>query len=248
MEKITIKTVAAHAGVSIATVSRALAGSTTVAPELRKAVELSAQELGYARNSIASALRSSKTRTVGMVVPEIANPFVTELVQQVEEALHAAGYQLLLCNAHQDPARENEALQSLIARQVDGLIVSPVDSVGSMEGVRSAAGSLRLVQVDQRIEGLDADWVGVDDEQGIRLILKHLAGLGIRSAAFIGSIEADSSSVVRLRTFREFSRELGISVDPGHIMLGDYSASFGREATKALIKGGDLARRHRLRR
>lgn len=240
MEKVTIKTVATHAGVSIATVSRALSGSTTVAPELRKAVEHSAQQLGYSRNSIASALRSSKTRTVGMVVPEIANPFVTELVQEVEEALHAVGYQLLLCNAHQDPQREREALTSLISRQVDGLIISPVDSVGSMDGVRAAAGSIRLVQVDQRIEGLDADWVGVDDEQGIRLILEHLSALGVRSAAFIGSVEADSSSVLRLRAFRGICAELGIRVDPTHIQLGGYSAAFGRQATKSLIKGGEL--------
>ncbi|MFL4476474.1 LacI family DNA-binding transcriptional regulator [Paeniglutamicibacter sp. MACA_103] len=240
MDKVTIKTVAEHAGVSIATVSRAMSGSTTVAPELRKAVESSARTLGYARNSIASALRSSKTQTVGMVVPEIANPFVTDLVQEVEDALHAAGYQLLLCNAHQDPVREREALASLIARQVDGLIISPVDSVDSLAGVRWATENLRLVQVDQRIEGLEADWVGVDDEQGMRLVLEHLAAQGIRSAAFIGSIATDSSSMARLDSFRKFCQELHISIDPDHIKLGDYTASFGREATTALAANGAL--------
>jgi LacI family transcriptional regulator len=240
MEKVTIKTVAADAGVSMSTVSRALAGSTTVDPELRKAVVQSAQKLGYARNSIASALRSSKTRSVGMVVPEIANPFVTDLVQEVEDALHTAGYQLLLCNSHQDPVREREALTSLISRQVDGLIISPVDSVDSMEGVRTAASSTRLVQIDQRIEGLDADWVGVDDEQGIRLILEHLASMGAQSAGFVSSIEADSSSSSRLRAFHRICSELGITVNPANVRLGTYSASFGRQATKALIDGGNL--------
>ncbi|WP_426976939.1 LacI family DNA-binding transcriptional regulator [Pseudarthrobacter sp. O4] len=240
MSKVTIHTVAEHAGVSIATVSRALAGSDTVAPELRQAVERSARKLGYVRNNIASALRSSKTRTVGMVVPEIANPFITELVQEVEDALRVRGFQLLLCSAHQDPAGENEALQSLIARQIDGIIISPVNAATSMTAVKAAAATKRLVQVDQRIDGLDAHWIGVDDEQGIRLVLRHLKDQGVNSAGFVSAREADSSSVTRYQAFRQLCGEMGITVAEEHVRLGDYSASFGRRAMTELVEQGGL--------
>lgn len=240
MSRVTIRTVAEDAGVSIATVSRVLAGAGSVAPDLRRAVEQSARKLGYARNSIASALRSSKTRTIGMVVPEIANPFITELVQEVEDALHAQGFQLLLCSAHRDPGREREALGSLIGQQVDGLIISPVDSSASTDAVRNAAAARPLVQVDQRIDGLEADWIGVDDEQGIRLVLRHLKGQGAQSAGFLGGRETDSSAVTRYQAFKKLCGELGLAVAEGHIRLGDYSTSFGRQAMAELAEQSQL--------
>jgi LacI family transcriptional regulator len=240
MSRVTIRTVAEDAGVSIATVSRVLAGTGSVAPDLRRAVEQSARKLGYARNSIASALRSSKTRTIGMVVPEIANPFNTELVQEVEDALHAQGFQLLLCSAHQDPGREREALGSLIRQQVDGLIISPVDSSASIDAVRDAATARPLVQVDQRIDGLEADWIGVDDEQGIHLVLRHVKDQGGQSAGFLGGRETDSSAVTRHQAFRKLCGELGLAVAEDHIRLGDYSTSFGRRAMAELAQQGQL--------
>lgn len=240
MSRVTIRTVAEDAGVSIATVSRVLAGTGSVAPDLRRAVEQSARRLGYARNTIASALRSSKTQTIGMVVPEIANPFNTELVREVEDALHAHGFQLLLCSAHQDSAREKEALRSLIGQQVDGLIISPVDSAASMEAVKNAAGARPLVQVDQRIEGLEADWIGVDDEQGIRLVLRHLKDQGVDSAGFLGGRETDSSAVTRYQAFRKLCGDSGISVSEHHVRLGDYSTSFGRQQMAELAQQGQL--------
>ena len=236
MGRVTIRTVAEDAGVSIATVSRVLAGADTVAPDLRRAVQDSVRRLGYARNTIASALRSSKTRTIGMVLPEIANPFITDLVQEVEEALHARGFQLLLCNAHQDVDREREALQSLLGQQVDGLIISPVHAAGSLEAVQAAARERPLVQVDQRIEGLDADWVGVDDERGIRLALEHLAAQGVRTVGFVGARETDSSAAARHQAFRRLCRELELSTPAAGVRLGEYSASFGRSAMKEMLE------------
>lgn len=240
MERVTIRTVADDAGVSIATVSRVLAGAETVDPAMRRAVQLSVRKLGYSRNTIASALRSSKTRTIGMVLPEIANPFNTDLVQEVEEALHARGFQLLLCNAHQDIDREREALQSLLGQQVDGLIVSPVDATGSMEAVQAAARARPLVQVDQRIEGLDADWVGVDDERGIRQVLQHLLEQGVESVGFIGARETDSSGAARHQAFRRLCRQFQLSFSENWVLLGEYSASFGRSAMASIAERGVL--------
>jgi LacI family transcriptional regulator len=240
MSKVTIKTVAEYAGVSTATVSRALSGSGLVSPELRLAVTKAAEKLGYSGNAIAGALRSSKTHAVGMVIPEIANPFMTDLVQEVEEALQSEGIQLLLCNSHQDPAREKQALTSLIARRVDGLIICPVDASASRAAVEAAARSVPIVQVDQRIDGLDADWVGINDETAMRLVVEHLASLGATTAAFAGSKDKDSSSRARLQAFLQYAQSAGIAVASGNIFLDAYSVEWGRESMKRLIAAGPL--------
>lgn len=240
MSKVTIKTVAEHAGVSTATVSRALSGTGFVSPELRLAVRNTAEKLGYSGNTVASALRSSRTNAVGMVVPEIANPFMTDLVQEVEQTLHLHGIQLLLCNSRQDPSRERDALASLIARRVDGLIVCPVDATSSLAAVEAASRSVPVVQVDQRIEGLDADWVGVNDETAMRLIVEHLASLGVTSAAFVGSKENDSSSRARLDAFLLHAGSAGIAVAKEHVFLDKYSVECGRESMKQLIRSDPL--------
>lgn len=240
MSKVTIKTVAEHAGVSTATVSRALSGTGTVSPELRRAVTKAAEKLGYSGNAVASALRSSRTNTIGMVIPEIANPFMTALVQEVEQALHQHGIQLLLCNSHQDPSHERRALTSLIARKVDGLIVCPVDTASSFAAVQAAARSVPVVQVDQQIEGLNADWVGINDETAMRLIVEHLTSLNVVSAAFIGSKENDSSSKARLNAFLLHAASAGIAVATEHIFLDRYSVDCGRESMERLIRSGPL--------
>lgn len=240
MSKVTIKTVAEHAGVSTATVSRALSGTGIVSPELLRAVTDAAEKLGYSGNTVASALRSSRTNAVGMVIPEIANPFMTDLVQEIEQALHSNGIQLLLCNSRQNPARERDALTSLIARRVDGLIVCPVDATSSFAAVQAASRSVPVVQVDQRIDGLDADWVGINDETAMRLIVDHLSSLGVSSAAFIGSKENDSSSRIRLDSFLAYAASAGIEVAKEHIFLDRYSVICGRESLKQLINSGPL--------
>lgn len=240
MSKVTIKTVAEHAGVSTATVSRALSGTRFVSPELRLAIKNTAEKLGYSGNTVASSLRSSRTNAVGMIVPEIANPFMTDLVQEVEQSLHLHGIQLLLCNSRQDPSRERAALTSLIGRRVDGLIICPVDATSSFAGVEAASHSLPVVQVDQRIEGLDADWVGVDDETAMRLVAEHLSSQGVTSAAFAGSKENDSSSKARLDAFLHHADALGIAVAKDNIFLDRYSVDCGRESMERLIRSGPL--------
>lgn len=240
MSKVTMKDVAAHAGVSAATASRALSGTGPVSPKVRQAVTKAAAELGYWGNAVASALRSSRTNAVGMVVPEIANPFMTDLVQEVEQALQGHGIQLLLCNSHQDPSRERDALMSLIGRRVDGLIVCPVGATSSRAAVEAAAQSVAVVQVDQRIDDLDADWVGVNDKSAMRLIVEHLAELGVGSAAFAGSKESDSSAKTRLDAFLAQAESADITVASEHVFLDKYNVECGREAMKQLLSTGPL--------
>ncbi|MDL4813913.1 LacI family DNA-binding transcriptional regulator [Actinomadura opuntiae] len=240
MQRVTIAQVAERAGVSTATVSRVLSGRGPVSAGVQRRVRKAADELGYQVNSIARALRNSRTDTVGMVVPSISNPFFTSLVESVEHALGREGKELLLCDARSDPEVEARRLATLVARSVDGIIVSPSHGTLSGAAVQETAGRLPLVQLDRFVGGTSTDWVGVDDVAAMRQVMDHLHAGGARSAAFAGSLLTNSSTEQRFAGFRRRAEDLGIAVDPDQILLGDYSVEWGETAAARLIAAGDL--------
>lgn len=236
---ITIRDVAEHAGVSVATVSRVLAGSRKVAPELALRVRDSARELGYRHNAVARALRHGKTATVGMVVPEIGNPFFPSIVEAVERALSHTGRNLLLCDSQQDLALELQRTRALIARQVDGLIIVPVSASGSRAALDEIPRQLPVVQLDRYAEGYLGDWVGVDDAFGIGLAVEHVASLGARRLAFVSAAISSSSAQRRLQGFVTTVERLGLPADTP-LLLGAYRAEWGRAAAQDIIAAGEL--------
>lgn len=240
MQRVTIAQVAERAGVSTATVSRVMSGRGPVSAAVQRKVRKAADDLGYQVNSIARALRNSRTDTVGMVVPSISNPFFTSLVESVEHALGREGKELLLCDARSDPEVEARRLATLVARNVDGIIVSPSHGTLSGAAVQETAGRLPLVQLDRFVGGTSTDWVGVDDVAAMRQVMDHLHAGGARSAAFAGSLLTNSSTEQRFAGFRRRSEDLGIAVDPDQILLGDYSVEWGETAAARLIAAGDL--------
>jgi LacI family transcriptional regulator, galactose operon repressor len=238
LQRVTIAEVAARAGVSTATVSRALSGRGPVSPEVDRRVRQAASELGYQVNTIARALRNSRTDTVGMVVPNIGNPFFTSLVQSVEHALERDGKVLFLCDAQSDPAVEAKRLRSLVARNVDGIVVSPTHGAHSAAAVLEAARALPLVQLDRFVDGTSTDWVGVDDIAAMRMVLDHLHAGGARTVGFVGSQETNSSSEQRLAGFLRRAGELGMTVDESAVLLGEFSVEWGETAVHRLVRAG----------
>ncbi|XVQ13502.1 LacI family DNA-binding transcriptional regulator [Spirillospora sp. CA-255316] len=232
--RVTIAEVAERAGVSTATVSRVLSGRGQASAEMRRRVRRAADDLGYQVNSIARALRNSRTDTVGMVVPSITNPFFTSLVESVEHALGREGKELFLCDAQSDPEVEARRLASLVARNVDGIIVSPSHGTASGPAVQETADRLPLVQLDRFVGGTDTDWVGVDDIAAMRQVVDHLHEGGARSAAFAGSRLTNSSSEQRLEGFRRRAADLGMTVRDEWILLDDYSVEWGEAAVARL--------------
>lgn len=233
----TIKQVAERAGVSTATVSRALAGATNVSPKLVGRIERAVAELGYSGNVIASSLRRNRTDTIGMVVPDISNPFFTALIQHVDHALAQHGWQMLLCDAQSDAGIEAKRLESLVTRRVDGVIISPTNETESAPAVRSASARVPLVQVDRRARDTDTDWVGIDDEFAQSLIVAHLDELGVRSSAFVSSELTNSSTELRRAGFLKHAEAHGLTVLPSWVQLGDYSVQWGQEAGRRILGG-----------
>lgn len=239
MRKATIRDVAEHAGVSTATVSRALSGSRPVSDELARTIRSAVAELGYSANVIASSLRRSRTDTIGMVVPSIANPFFTSLVENVEHALAQRGWQLFLCDSRSDPVVEAQRLKTLVARQVDGIIISPCHGSRSGDGVRSAATALPVVQLDRFATNTHTDWVGVDDDAAQAMLMDHLRERGARSAAFISSQLTNSSTELRRAGFFRHTHRVGITTREEWTKLGDYSIAWGREASRVILGAGE---------
>jgi LacI family transcriptional regulator len=237
-ELVTIRDVAARAGVSVATASRALTGSRRVSEANVALVARAASELGYRRNRIASALRRQVSDTIGLVIPQISNPFFPGLIESVNAELQATHRQLLLCDSMQDATLEAHELQTLVDHQVDGILISPCDADRSPGMVRRAAGSVPLVQLDRRVSGETTDWVGVDDTLAMELVVGHVATQGARSAVFIGSAPSNSSAKERLAAFMDAAATHDIVALPP--LLGDFTSSWGVTASQQILAGSAL--------
>lgn len=231
---ITIKDVAERAGVSVATVSRVLSGRQRVTPELSSRVREAARDLGYRHNALARALRHGRTASVGMIVPEIGNPFFPSLVEAVERALNETGRDLLLCDAQQDPDMELRRARALVARQVDGLIIIPVSASASRFTLEEVGPYLPVVQLDRYVEGHLGDWVGTDNVLGMSLAVEHVASLGARHVVFVSAAPDTSAASHRLSGFNDAAARHGLTVDTIP-MLGSFTAEWGREAALRLL-------------
>ncbi|MDQ1124060.1 LacI family DNA-binding transcriptional regulator [Microbacterium trichothecenolyticum] len=230
----TVRDVADAAGVSVATVSRALSGARAVKPEHRELVMRTATELGYRPHSVARALRRARTGVVGMVVPRIDNPFFPQVVSGVERALQVHDLALFLCSSDDDPDTESRRLDLLAERQVDGILVVPCTQTASAPALDATRASIPLVQVDQRATGVAAPFVGIDDAAGIAAVIGHLIATGRRRLAFVGADPENWSGGRRVAGFREWAHDN----DPraaARVALGDFSRESGRAAAHDLL-------------
>jgi LacI family transcriptional regulator len=234
----TIRDVAAQARVSVATASRALSGSRHVSEENLRRVIGAAAKLSYRPNLVAAALRRQVTDTIGLVIPQISNPFFPTLVESIEWQLQSTTRQLLLCDSRGDAELEKHRLQALLDRQVDGIMISPCDALASADAVVATALQVPLVQIDRRITGDATDWVGVDDAVGMRLVVEHVASLGARTAVFVGSVPTNSSALLRLEAFS--SETAGFGLETSEALLGNFTATWGIEAARQLLASRPL--------
>lgn len=180
----TLKDVAVAAGVSLGTASKVLAGQPGVSELRRHQVWAAATELGYRRNSLAADLRSSRSTTIGFVVPDLTNSFFIELVCALENYALESGYRVMLAHAEEDPAREAERLGFVLSRQVAGMIIIPC------RGHEHAMDELRLcnvpvVMADRVDESYPVSTVTTDSRLASAEGTRHLIGLGHKRIAFL---------------------------------------------------------------
>ncbi len=202
-----------------------------------EAVRKAAEELGYRGDGIARALRRGATQVVGMVVPDITNPFFPRVVQAIEQSLHRTSHCLLLGDSGNDPAVEEERIAVLLDRRVDGLIVVPSHSRRSASAIVGAARHIPVVQLDRRAEDVDCDFVGVDEAEGIAATTSHLIELGRQRLAYVGADPGVSTSS-RLAAFEATVARLLPEAPSPTVLLGDFSMEWGEFAGASLLDQG----------
>jgi len=236
--RVTVRDVAAAAGVSPATASRVLANHPTVSPELARRVLAASTRLGYSANVIARALRTQRTGTIGVVVPAISNPYFIGVVEALESELARSGRSLLLCDAGDSVATEAKRVDLLARHMVDGLVIIPVSATGSRPALMAAAQRVPVVQFDRYVDGGGIDHVGSDEAEGMRQVVDHLREQGCERFAYVGAEPTVTTAAERLRAFRAltaWSRRR-----PATEHLGDFSTGWGVTAGRELLAGGPL--------
>jgi LacI family transcriptional regulator len=235
----TVADVAKVAGVSFATAARALGGYGHVSAKARERVDAAAAELGYTRNDVARALASGSTRSVGLVVGDIENPFFATVSRGVADVLEPEGYTLLLANSDEDPVREARAVAALRS-QVDGLLVAPAASTGPD---RTKDPGKPLVLVDRTVTGMDVDSVTVENAAGATRAVEHLLACGHRRIGIVTSGAGSSSTAQRIRGYRTALKQAGIAPDPAWEAINPaFTAAGARDAAARMLSVGRRTR------
>ena len=232
--RITIREVAADAGLSISTVSRALTGARVVTPDIVERVRKSANRLGYRADSVARSLRTQRTDTLGLVIPDITNPFFPALVQAIEHEARTHGQSVLIVDADNDPQVERAALHTLLDRRVDAVLISPAHATASLEALAETARVVPTIQVDRVIdEGLP--WVRVNQSQPIDEIVGRLRSGGREHFAFVGQSSTMATSSEREGAFATLMKN-AFPEQPLRVVRGTLTAASAGEAVRQIMR------------
>ncbi len=213
--RVTLLDVARHASVSRATASLVIRKSPLVSTETRAKVEAAMEELGYVYNMGAARLRADRSLTIGVVIPNLVNPFFTELLAGIETVIDAAGMVVILVNSGDIATRQETLLTRMREHGVDGIILCPAAETGPLLVERMVEWDLPLVQVLRRVSD-DCDYAGVDYAYGMRQAVNHLAELGHRDIAFAVHGPVHSAYQERIDGFCEAMQARGL--DPDNII------------------------------
>src|SRR5215218_3156979 len=226
-------TVARAAGVSQSTVSRALRGDPRVREETRHRVDAAARRLGYVPNSLAAGLVSRSTRTVAVIVSDLANPFFPALLTPVYDELQLMGYRVVLFTERTDIPTGQETLRRLLDRSIDGVLVTTA-TLDSRFAAELQQRGLPIVLLNRYIDGMDVDCVISDNRGGAQTGGRHLIELGHRRIAVIRGPANTSTSRDRVAGLEEALAEGGAPLDPELVREGSFSHQSGYQHTREL--------------
>lgn len=235
----TMADVARSAGVSVATVSHVLNDTRPVLPGTRQAVLTAIEELGYTPNTLARSLVMSRTRSIGLAVSAISNPYFTEILQGVEAGALEHGYSLLIADPHDDPEHERKVVQLLHERRVDGMIVAPsANPAGLIAHLGRHA--VPTVFLDRVVEApSDAtsrfDQVCAENAEPTARLVTHLAGLGHRRIGLVAGLPGLSTTRERIAGYRHGLAAAGLPHDERLLVHGDSESAAAEQATAALL-------------
>lgn len=229
----TIKDVSRMTGLSIATVSKYINGFT-LKEKNRALIEAAIRELDFRPNEIARGLKTSRSMTVGVLIPSLENIFATSIVSVIETALLARGYSMILCDYRQDPRLEREKFEFLLGKSVDGIIAMPLGLTGEAIA-KAAARNAQVVFIDRVLQGVDCDAVLVDNLNASYQAVERFIRLGHRRIAIIGGPQNIHTAQERLKGYMRVHEDWRIPVDESLVRIGDYEIQSGYDVMEALL-------------
>lgn len=231
----TMRDVAASAGVSVATVSHVINGTRFVDPQTVDRVRNAIETLGYRPNSLARGLRRNETGIIGMLLPDNSNPFFGEIARAIEDVGFAEGYNVILCNSDESEVKEAAYVDTLLSKQIDGIIlISSGNNFAPLRLILDAG--VPCVVVDRELGELPVDQVLIDNEQGGYLAGQYLTSLGHKRIGYIAGPNQLNLSAQRLTGFRRALDEAGVSLPDEACVQGDFYYSGGAEGMRELLR------------
>ena len=227
--------VAEKAEVSVNTASRAINNKPDINEETKKRVLQIAKELGYIRNAAAVALRTKKTGTIGVVIADNRNPFYAEVLNGMEEAAREKNYHIILANTQRDYKKEEEAINLLLVKRVDGLLITPVqDKDDDIKNLIDA--NIPFVVVGRDFENIEVDAIYNDEVKGGFLATEYLIKKGHKRISLIDGFLYKSPAKGRLEGYKKALNKYRISLDESLISVGDINIEDGYERTKQMLE------------
>jgi LacI family transcriptional regulator len=230
----TIRDVAKLAGVAPITVSRVINNSDYVKQETRERVDAAIEELGYIPNTLGLSLRSKQTMTLAAVITDITNPFWTTVIRGVEDIAQTNGYSIILCNTDESKDKQEQYIQMLLRRRIDGILLVPASS--NPEPIKLIKKqNIPVVLMDRNVPGVDVDIVRSDSEEGAYLITEHLLALGHQRIAMLSGPQNISTSVDRVNGYSRALQDAGLSKSDECIIWGEYTQESGYKLAQQML-------------
>jgi len=233
--KVTIYDVAKQAGVSISTVSRVINNTGRISEKTRKKVLQVMEELHYQPSMVASALTGKRTRTIGLIIPDVANPFFSEIARKVEDRGRELGFNVLMCNTDNNAETEEMYLSLLKQKSVDGIIIGTTTKNYTVLN-QLLQEKFPLAFIAQDIPELAINVVRVDDFLGGYQAVSHLVSLGHKRIAIMLGNLSRTSDKYRLQAYRQVMEENGLKYEEKWIVCTDYSLKDGKRAALELLQ------------
>lgn len=236
----TIKEVAKRARVSVGTVSNVISGSVPVSASLKNRVLAAIQALDYHPDHVARSLKTKATKTIGMIVSDITNPFFPQMVRGAEDALWKRGYLLIAFNTDDRVEREKQVVGVLRARRADGLLIVHAGDSSDIAHIETCVkAGIEVVCVDRVPAGIELDTVTINNSEAVREGVRHLIDMGHRRIGFLVGPSIMDIARLRLQGYKAALHDAGIPIDPALICQGDFREESGRKLTVELLSRSD---------
>ena len=217
-KRVTLQDIAQRTGVTINTVSRALKNKPDISPATCQRIQQVAREMGYVRNYAASSLRSGQTKTLGLILGSMSNPYYAVVADLMHEAASAFGYTLLTLTTREDPEQEMRAVETALSRQVDGILLFPCrDAKAAIQRMRQT--NMPYVLMSRSLGSEVDDCVMCDEDEGGYLAARHLIEAGRRKLAFLCEGDIVYSTEHRLKGFHRACDEFSIPAEDRHVAV-----------------------------